>query len=83
MNFTDEEKDIKIDANTEKFFKNVIKRMRAFDMFAIKKYHQKDIDAYFKEIDEKYDGKNYFEDTRDLIKTEVEDLLENGIIYSK
>ena len=45
MNFTDEEKDIKIDANTEKFFKNVIKRMRAFDMFAIKKYHQKDIDA--------------------------------------
>ena len=83
INFTDEEKDIKIDANTEKFFKNVIKRMRAFDMFAIKKYHQKDIDAYFKEIDEKYDGKNYFEDTRDLIKTEVEDLLENGIIYSK
>ena len=83
MNFTDEEKDIKIDANTEKFFKNVIKRMRAFDMFAIKKYHQKDIDAYFKEIDEKYDGKNYFEDTRDLIKTEVEDLLENGIIYGK
>ena len=83
MNFTDEEKDIKIDANSEKFFKNVIKRMRAFDMFAIKKYHQKDIDAYFKEIDEKYDGKNYFEDTRDLIKTEVEDLLENGIIYSK
>ena len=83
MNFTDEEKDIKIDANTEKFFKNVIKRMRAFDMFAIKKYHQKDIDAYFKEIDEKYDGKNYFEDTRDLIKTEVEDLLENGIIYNK
>ncbi len=83
MNFTDEEKDIKIDANTEKFFKNVIKRMRAFDMFAIKKYHQKDIDAYFKEIDEKYDGKNYFKDTRDLIKTEVEDLLENGIIYSK
>ena len=83
MNFTDEEKDIKIDANTEKFFKNVIKRMRAFDMFAIKKYHQKDIDAYFKEVDEKYDGKNYFEDTRDLIKTKVEDLLENGIIYSK
>ena len=83
MNFTDEEKDIKIDANTEKFFKNVIKRMRAFDMFAIKKYHQKDIDAYFKEIDEKYDGKNYFENTRDLIKTEVGDLLENGIIYSK
>ena len=83
INFTDEEKDIKIDANSEKFFKNVIKRMRAFDMFAIKKYHQKDIDAYFKEIDEKYDGKNYFEDTRDLIKTEVEDLLENGIIYSK
>ena len=83
MNFTDEEKNIKIDANTEKFFKNVIKRMRAFDMFAIKKYHQKDIDAYFKEVDEKYDGKNYFEDTRDLIKTKVEDLLENGIIYSK
>jgi vacuolar-type H+-ATPase subunit F/Vma7 len=83
MNFTDEEKDIKIDTNTEKFFKNVMKKMRAFDMFAIKKYHQKDIDEYFKEIDEKYDGKNYFEDTRDLIKAEVEDLLDNGIIYDK
>ena len=67
----------------EENFKCVIKKMRAFDMFAIKKYHKKDIENYFKKIDEQYDGKNFFEDTRDLIKAEVEDLLENGIIYDK
>ena len=83
INFTDEDKKIKIDSNTEKFFKNVIKKMRPFDMFAIKKYHKKDIENYFKKIDEQYDGKNFFEDTRGLIKAEVEDLLENGIIYNK
>ena len=83
INFTDEDKDIKVDSNTEKFFKNVVKKMRAFDMFAIKKYHKKDIESYFKDIDKKYDGKNFFEDTRDLIKLQVEDLLVNGIILDK
>ena len=83
INFTDEDKNIKVDTKTEKFFKNVVKKMRPFDEFAIKKYHKKDIENYFKEIDEKYDGKNFFEDTRDLIKAEVEDLLDNGIIYNK
>ena len=83
INFTDEDKNIKVDTKTEKFFKNVVKKMRPFDEFAIKKYHKKDIENYFKEIDEKYDGKIFFEDTRDLIKAEVEDLLDNGIIYNK
>ena len=83
IDFTDENKDIKVDSSTEKFFKKVMNKMRAFKMDLIKKYHEKDIDVYFKEIEEKYDGKNYFEDTRELIKSEVEDLLKNGIKYNK
>ena len=78
IDFTDEKKEIKNDSSTEKFFKYVMKKMRPFDMNAIKKYHEKDINNYFKEIDEKYDGKNFFDDTRELIKFEVEDLLKNG-----
>lgn len=83
IDFTDEEKNIEIDSNTEKFFNKVIKRMRAFDMNAIKKYHEKDINEYFKTIDEKYDGKNFFDDTREVIKTQVKDLLENGILLKE
>ena len=83
IDFTDENKDIKVDSSTEKFFNKVMKRIRPFDMKAIKKYNEKDIDAYFKEIEEKYDGKNFFDDTRELIKSEVEDLLINGIKYNK
>lgn len=30
----------------------------------IKKYNEKDIDSYFKGLDDKYDGKNFFEDMR-------------------
>ncbi len=83
IDFTDENKDIKVDSSTEKFFNKVMKRIRAFDMKAINKYNGKDIDTYFKEIEEKYDGKNFFDDTRELIKSEVEDLLKNGIKYNK
>ena len=53
IDFTDEDKEIKIDSNTDNFFNKVVRKMRAFDMNAIKKYHQKDIDNYFKEIDKK------------------------------
>ena len=83
IDFTDEDKEIKIDSNTDNFFNKVVRKMRAFDMNAIKKYHQKDIDNYFKEIDKKYNAKNFFNDTRDLIKMEVEDLLGNGILFNK
>ena len=83
IDFTDEEKDIKADNNTEYFFKKVMKRLKPFDMFNIKKYNGKDIENYFKDIEKIYDGKNFFDDTRELIKAEVEDLLENGILYDK
>ena len=46
----------------------------------IKKYNEKDIDSYFKILYDKYDGKNFFEDTREKIKNEVNDLLINGIV---
>ena len=49
----------------------------------IKYESQKDeLDVILK-LREKYDGKNFFDDTRELIKSEVEDLLINGIKYNK
>ena len=79
INFTDESKDIEVDKDTEIFFDNVIKNMKAFDMENIKDNYEKDINAYFSSIEEKYDGKGFFADTRELIKAQVIDLLENGI----
>jgi vacuolar-type H+-ATPase subunit F/Vma7 len=78
IDFTDESKDIEVDEETEKFFKNVIEKMKAFDMNDLKNNFQKDIDSFFKMLDEKYDGKNAFADTREKIKDEVTDLLTNG-----
>ena len=80
IDFTDESKDMEIDPDTQKFFEKVIRKIKPFDMEKIKKYNEKDINAYFKDLEEKYDGKNYFEDTREKIKTEVSDLLVNGIV---
>ena len=81
INFTDEKKEIQIDSTTEKFFNNVMRKIKPFDMISIKKYFGKEIEEYFKEIEEKYDGKNFFEDTKELIKNEIEDLLKNGVMY--
>ena len=71
---------MEIESYTQKFFEKVMKRIKPFDMVKIKKYNENDIEEYFKIVDEKYDGKNYFEDTREKIKNEVTDLLVNGII---
>jgi len=79
IDFTDESKDMEIDPDTQTFFEKVIRKIKPFDMEKIKKYNEKDINAYFKDLEEKYDGKNYFEDTREKIKTEVSDLLVNGV----
>lgn len=79
IDFTDESKDLEIDIETENFFKNVMKKMRAFDMENIKKEHENEINNYFKGIEEKYEGKNIFEDTRKIIENEVSDILLNGI----
>ena len=83
IDFTDEKSEIQIETNTEKFFNNVMRKIKPFDEFSIKKYFGNDIDEYFKAIEEKYDGKNFFEDTRELIKNEIEDLLKIGVIYDK
>jgi len=79
IDFTDESKDMEIDPDTEKFFKNVMKKIKPFDMEKIKKYNENDINIYFKGLEEKYDGKEFFEDTREKIKNEVNDFLTNGI----
>ena len=83
IDFTDEKNEIQIETNTEKFFNNVMRKIKPFDEFSIKKYFGNDIDEYFKAIEEKYDGKNFFEDTRELIKNEIEDLLKNGVMFDK
>ena len=79
IDFTDETKDMEIDEDTKKFFNDVISKMKAFDMKDLKENYQKDIENYFKIIDEKYDGKNFFEDTRENIKKQVDNFLNDGI----
>ena len=83
IDFTDENKEIEVDKDVEQFFNDVIKHLKAFDMDNIKKYHEDKINKFFGSIDEKYDGKNFFDDTRELIKNQVQDLLEKGIIIKK
>ena len=80
IDFTDESKEMEIDPDTQKFFENVMRKIKPFDMEKIKKYNEKDINEYFKIVEDKYDGKNFFEDTREKIKNEVTDLLTNGIV---
>ena len=79
FDFTDESKDIEVDKDTEIFFDNVIGKLRAFDMEDIKQNYENDINKYFGLIEEKYDNKGFFADTRELIKNQVQELLENGI----
>ena len=79
IDFTDEKKELDVNEEVTKFFDDVISKMKAFDMKDLKECYQKNIDDFFKVIDEKYDGKNFFEDTREKIKEEVIDILNNGI----
>ena len=83
IDFTDENKEIEVDKDIEEFFDNVIKHLKAFDMDSIKNYHENDINKFFGAIEDKYDEKNFFNDTRELIKNQVQDLLEKGIIIKK
>jgi len=78
IDFTDETKEIEVDNDVVQFFNNVIRRLKAFDMENIKQNHESEINKFFGIIEEKYDGKNFFNDTRELIKNQVQDLLENG-----
>ena len=52
--------------------------MKPFDMSDIKENYQKYIDTFFDILDKEYDGKNAFMDTREKIKEQVTDLLNNG-----
>ena len=80
MDFTDESKELEVDEDTKKFFNDVIGKMKAFEMKDIKENYQKEIDDFFKKINEKYNEKNYFEDTREKIKAQITNFLKNGII---
>ena len=79
INFTDESKEIDVDEDIRTFFNDVISKMKAFDMNDLKEKYQTLIDNFFNKLDEQYDGKNFFEDTRETIKEQVNDLLNNGI----
>ena len=79
IDFTDEKKEIDVNEEVTKFFDDVISKMKPFDMKELKECYQKNIDDFFKVIDEKYDGKNFFDDTREKIKEEVIDIINNGI----
>ena len=77
INFTDESKEMDADEDTKKLFNDVVAKIKAFDMKDLKEKYLKIIDNFFTKLDEKYDGKNFFEDTREKIKEQVKDFLNN------
>ena len=83
IDFTDESKVLEADDETKNFFKNVIGPMKAFDKDIFFKNYEEEVNKYFKGVEEKYEGKDFFEDTREKIKKEIRDILDNGIILEK
>ena len=45
----------------------------------MKKNYGEEIESFFKFIEDNYDNKNLFMDTREKIKEEVKDIFVNGI----
>lgn len=78
ISFTDESKNIPFEGDTLNFFKEVMVPLKAFDFELIKHKFSDEIKTFFdnieKQYDEKKDGK-YFEDTREIIKSEVNALI--------
>ena len=54
-------------------------KIKAFDIPSMKNNHGEEIESFFKFIEDNYDNKNLFMDTREKIKEEVKDILINGI----
>ena len=79
ISFTDESNNINFDGEFQKFFSKTMGKIKAFDIPSMKNNHGEEIESFFKFIEDNYDNKNLFMDTREKIKEEVKDILINGI----
>ena len=80
MPFTDEDNNINFDEVHQNFFKNVLNKIRPFDMNSINNEFKDDINNYLNYIETNYDEKNIFKDTRNQIENEVLDFLKSGLL---
>lgn len=79
ISFTDESNNISFEGEFEKFFSKTMGKIKAFDIESMKNHHGEQIESFFKFIEDNYDNKNLFMDTREKIKEETKDILINGI----
>ena len=79
ISFTDESNNIDFDGEFSNFFSKTMKNIKAFDIESMKKNYGEEIESFFKFIEDNYDNKNLFMDTREKIKEEVKDIFVNGI----
>ena len=78
ISFTDESNNIPFNEEFSNFFNKIMTKIKAFDLESMKKKYGEEIENFFKYIEENYDN-NFFKDTRENIKEEVKEILENGI----
>ncbi len=79
ISFTDESNNFSFEGEFEKFFSKTMGKIKAFDIESMKNHHGEQIESFFKFIEDNYDNKNLFMDTREKIKEETKDILINGI----
>ena len=77
ISFTDESHTIPFDEEYDKFFKEVMIGLKGFDFEYIEHHSKDEILAFFDSIEKKYDSGEvpFFQDTRGIIKSEVDQLL--------
>ena len=78
ISFTDESNNIPFNEEFSNFFNKIMTKIKAFDLESMKIKYGEEIERFFKYIEENYDN-NFFKDTRENIKEEVKEILENGI----
>ena len=77
ISFTDEDNNIDFNEVHQNFFKNVLNKIKPFDMNSLNNEFKDDINNYLNYIEANYDEKNVFKDTRNIIENEVLDLLKS------
>ena len=77
ISFTDEDNNIDFNEVHQNFFKNVLNKIKPFDMNSLNNEFKDDINNYLNYIEANYDEKNVFKDTRNIIENEVLDFLKS------
>ena len=77
ISFTDEDNNIDFNEVHQNFFKNVLNKIKPFDMNSLNNEFKDDINNYLNYVEANYDEKNVFKDTRNIIENEVLDFLKS------